>query len=308
MRKALLAAVVACNCTSAEVELASRDAEVDVTDTAPPALDTGTYVYPDAVNVIDGAPVRGHDEDSDGFIDEIDNCPLIANPDDNKGFAPKPIGDSCKPVAPFADVEKRTFFDAFTRARPMWNMSGGTGVFAFRDDLPDLMSGGEAARSHRVAYTSGVGPPAGKPVVVTAVMQTVASGGDPAIGVFARASSDGRSYIGCNRLNLWVTPKGGCPIADDCEIVQVASKKPPNDLEKVSVYGLRLSIRDTEAGVLAECRMFDPNEVATVNGADIRYAVTTTFPAGTVNDAGEVGVFAHHGGVFVYAFEVATSK
>lgn len=77
----------------------------------------------DAVVVAIDAPVTlaNHDEDGDGRDDAIDNCPHVANVDQQNSDGDG-VGDACDPSG--TTTETIAFFDPFTSLLPMWSKYG----------------------------------------------------------------------------------------------------------------------------------------------------------------------------------------
>jgi hypothetical protein len=118
-------------------DVAAPDADGGSSDAdaaPPPDADAAT-----PIDVVDGGPTcwgtpSTHDEDSDGVVDECDNCPSIANATQadvgeiNAGQTADGVGDACDP-RPVAGGDGIFFFDGmnFTTLPPEWTNVGGGG-------------------------------------------------------------------------------------------------------------------------------------------------------------------------------------
>lgn len=126
------------------------DAGIDAVTSLDAADDIDAAVMHDASVDVDAlvkdAGSSTDDVDGDGFTDNVDNCPTIANVDqhdedgDSRGDVCDPcphlagnssdidgdgVGDACDPE-PLISRQRLTFFDPFTSQRSEWAITGGT--------------------------------------------------------------------------------------------------------------------------------------------------------------------------------------
>ena len=120
-------------------DVAAPDADGGSTDAdAAPTPDAGADAAT-PIDVVDSGPTcwgtpSTHDEDSDGVVDECDNCPSIANASQadvgeiNAGQTADGVGDACDP-RPAAGGDGIFLFDGmnFTTLSPEWTNVGGGG-------------------------------------------------------------------------------------------------------------------------------------------------------------------------------------
>jgi hypothetical protein len=76
-----------------------------------------------------------HDEDGDGFDDECDNCPTVANADQGHELDADGVGDVCDP-RPDVDGDRIAKFESFhgPLAEAHWQPNGGSGTWTVADD------------------------------------------------------------------------------------------------------------------------------------------------------------------------------
>jgi hypothetical protein len=128
---------------------------------------------------LDAQPIDGraidapalHDEDHDGVVDMLDNCPNVPNPDqgdlDGDG-----VGDVCDPH-PTVAGDRIVLFDPFVRApRPEWKpVVNAAGKWQERPDQDSLSQGDSTAANSLSFYD--LGAPLVNPAVVITFQQKV---------------------------------------------------------------------------------------------------------------------------------------
>ncbi len=113
----------------------------DVVVDAEPSEDMGA---PDG----DGPIANGHDEDSDGVPDAMDNCPTIANPSQSTLTAGESVGDACDPRT--AGGDRVAVFFSFEQPQRPSDLTGGQ---TFEGDHATISSGGELATKDQLEMT-----------------------------------------------------------------------------------------------------------------------------------------------------------
>jgi len=290
--------------------------------TAPEVLgrhpDSGEDTAVADVAETDGEPQCGHDEDRDGFCDEVDTCPTIENPQQelekkiDLGFTR--IGSACAPSADFAAAKTRAFWDPFTDQNMRWLLTG-SATAAFHPwpvAQPDSMLGGEFGSPEQVPIalmrTRTAPLREVKTAVVTAVFQKP-FGGAPSSpwGIFIGGGSPLR-FLGCYYLPggaldtldsyaVGVVEEAGCTDSR-CPLKPLATSLRPDFLIPESptdpspIVGLRLAITPKGTQTMIECRVFDPRIPTTLTSAGVkRGAIFLTPETSTLPLGPELGVF-----------------
>jgi hypothetical protein len=285
----------------ASVLVACEGGPIAIISDSAPDVTVDTAAAQDAVatkTLPDGRVCTGHDEDRDGFPDECDGCPNIDDPEQLSGSS---LGAACKPLAPFHDVTKRLFFDAFTDFG-LWQSFGGAGSPFALDADKDSLSGGTIFDDHVRFITS---PPNAKTsaMVATSIV-TIREGGGRA-GVLLRVSGDPKQFFACEiNLSLSVfiasrAPISGCA-GGPCKLETLdlgtskAAQAIPADIRRVygSPIGIRAAITAGATGGTLECRVFDPQSPRVGLFAAEKYLMSVPLEGASWIASGEVGLYA----------------
>lgn len=266
------------------------------------AADAGSYTLPD------GRVCTGHDEDRDGVPDECDNCPNVANADQD---GPS-VGAACAPDPAFVSSASRLLFDPL-RSLSEWKTFGsGAGAFVLAPD-GDAFEGGSLADELRfVSASTGAGASA---AAVTTTLALIEESTDTTklpgtAGLLLRIGADvAPRFFLCavsafNGFAIARAPDSGCdgglcapfvlPLAGDAGVAQ---KSIPADVPHAlgDVLGVRMSVTagggDAGTGEV-ECRIFDPKRPETLASADPKYVLRAPVAASRWLPSGEVGLYA----------------
>ena len=101
-------------------------------------LDEPAPIGDAAANKIDAADLAKHDEDGDGVVDSLDDCPADANPDQVDSDADG-VGDACDPHPGRAD--RIRFFDPFLTMSSRYTATAGSWVLGSDEISQNVDSG-----------------------------------------------------------------------------------------------------------------------------------------------------------------------
>jgi len=247
----------------------------------------------------DGRVCAGHDEDRDGFPDECDDCPGVANADQHLGE--REVGDACVTLDPF-EAKTRLFFDAFV-VLDDWSPLPATASFSPTSE--DRVSGGTVGGDFAAIVKNRAG--AGRSTVVATTVLAVEEGGSPA-GVLVRVGGDPPRFLACEYLQSFggfavahasPTPTGPGPntellkVEGDAGTLTVSAKVPTTVPHSPGQpIGLRASVIQGDQGGVFECRVFDPLDRATLLSGASEYQLRVDVPASDWLAEGEVGLYA----------------
>jgi hypothetical protein len=226
----------------------------------PPTVEDAAY---------DAPPPTEHDEDRDGVVDAVDNCPNVANPDQAGAVGPLGVGTACRAFQRSTRVwgpnARRVFFDPFTGPGPT---SLASGSFPFGPDRDSLH--GESGEWGSLFTHADPGPPLLKDdaTVVTAIVRWRAS--NPEYAIFGVAAEFSSSHFLLCAAEVFARDGVLRPAVDlsgrgcdgSCDITGTSAPTPSFDTLPERV-GVRMITSLAEPGA-TECQLFDPARPSTL--------------------------------------------